>query len=162
SDQAGKKGNPIFDPKGTNRYIKNELHLRLRWQANIPIPKQYDFLGTDIDFGKDGVTLEAQFSNYPFLLNNMLRGEFFFQAKTLLTGKPTGLAVIVTKDGMFPASNSTLYYRQAVRQLNALKQYNMFNVPIRLVGLTTPAIGTINVIWTEYDDPRYSRTVLSE
>lgn len=36
---------------------------------------------------------------------------------------------------MFPASNSTLYYEQAVNQLTALIKYQVFDVPIRLIGL---------------------------
>lgn len=162
SDQKGKQGNPIFDPKGTNRYIRKELVDRLKWRGAIPIPGEFDFLGTDIDYGKDGMIMEVQFSNYPFLLNNMLRAEFFFQSKTLLTGKPTGVSVIVTKGGMFPSSNSTLYYEQAVKQLDALHKFNMFNVPIRLIGLVLERVAVVNATWTEYDDPRYSRTVVSE
>ncbi|MEH2284834.1 MAG: hypothetical protein V7K90_26540 [Nostoc sp.] len=58
-------------------------------------------------------------SNYPFLLNNTLRSELFFKAKTEFVGYPTNLVIIVTKALMFPASNSTLYYEQAVNQLTA-------------------------------------------
>src|SRR5438105_3667740 len=73
SDQAGKQGSPIFDPVATNAYVRKALRDESGWQTGIPIPQEYEFLGIDIDGGKNGVMLEVQFSNYPFLLNNMLR-----------------------------------------------------------------------------------------
>ncbi len=78
SDQAGLQGNPIFDPVGTNSYIKEKL-VSQKWAANISIPVEYSFMGTDVDFGKSKIIIEVQFSNYPFLLNNILRSELFFQ-----------------------------------------------------------------------------------
>jgi hypothetical protein len=158
SDQAGIQGNSIFDPVGTNEYIKSAF-VKRGWQANIPIPTAYKFLGTNIDFGKAGLIIESQFSNYPFLLNNTLRSELFFKAGTTFAGHPTQLVVLITKALMFPASNSTLYYEQAVRQLTALAQYKVFDVPIRLVGLFEQQNVTVPVTWTTYSSVRYSRTV---
>jgi len=158
SDQAGLQGNLIFDPVGTNEYIKDVL-VGTGWLSTITIPAEYAFLGTDVDFGKHGVLLEAQFSNYPFLLNNVLRSELFFKARVPLTGAPTEAVVIVTKAHMFPASNSTLYFEQAERQLTALAKNRVFDVPIRLVGLLERRSTAIAVRWTEYHAPRYSRTV---
>lgn len=157
SDQANIQGSPIFDPVGTNQYIAEGLLAR-DWQAKIMIPQAFSFLGTDVDFGKNGVVVEAQFSNYPFLLNNTLRSELFFRAHTVFHGAPTNLAIIVTKAGMFPSSNSTLYYEQARNQLTALAQYNIFTVPIRLVSLSEN-VGRVEAIWTRYLAARYSRAV---
>ncbi|WP_213361028.1 hypothetical protein [Brachymonas denitrificans] len=157
SDQDGKQGSPIFDPVGTNEYIAAAL-TPLGWGGGIPIPPAFSFLGTDIDFGKNGLLAEIQFSNYPFLLNNTIRSQLFFNAGTVFHGAPTGLVVIVTKAGMFPSSNSTLYYEQAVNQLNALAQNGVFTVPIRLVGLFE-SVGQVNATWTDYAAARYSRTV---
>ena len=159
SDQAGIQGNAIFDPVGTNNYFKEALSEK-GWLSNIPIPKQFSFLGTNVDFGKDGTLLEVQFSNYPFLLNNTIRSELFYKAELPLASKSTELAIIVTKAHMFPASNSTLYYEQAVKQLNELVQYNVFDVPIRLVGLFFPIGKPRDAVFTEYKSPRYSRTVV--
>jgi hypothetical protein len=158
SDQAKIKGNPIFDPVGTNKYIKTAL-INYGWQSNIPIPAPFKFLGTDIDFAKAGIVIEIQFSNYPFLLNNTLRSELFFKSKTEFAGYQTNLVILVTKAQMFPASNSTLYYEQAVNQLTALGQNKVFDVPIRLVGLFEQLNTTIPVVWTEYSSKRYSRNV---
>lgn len=159
SDQAGKQGQAIFDPVGTNEHIAQALTAPSHgWQAGIPIPGQFSFLGTDIDFGKNGVVVEVQFSNYPFLLNNTIRSELFFRAGTVFHQSPTRLIIIVTKAGMFPSSNSTLYYEQAVNQLAALAAHNVFTVPIRLVGLFEPQ-GAISATWTDYSAARYSRTV---
>ncbi len=133
--------------------------VKFAWKANIPIPSEYKFLGTDIDFGKAGVIVESQFSNYPFLLNNTLRSELFFKAGIIFAEQPTQLVVLITKAGMFPASNSTLYYEQAVKQLTALTEYKVFDVPIRLVGLFEAKNTTIPVIWTVYSSTRYSRKV---
>lgn len=158
SDQAGIQGNAIFDPVGTNEYIKAAF-IHDGWQSNIPIPAPYRFLGTDVDFAKTGIIIEIQFSNYPFLLNNTLRSELFFKAKTEFVGYPTNLVIIVTKALMFPASNSTLYYEQAVNQLTALAKNQVFDVPIRLVGLFEQQNTIVPIIWTEYLSKRYSRTV---
>ncbi|MGB3509415.1 MAG: BglII/BstYI family type II restriction endonuclease [Microcoleaceae cyanobacterium] len=153
SSQKGIHGNPIFDPVGTNEYIKREL-VNLGWKANIPIPKQYNFLGQDIDCGKKAVIVEFQFSHYSFLQNNTLRSELFFQAETMFLNSITKLAIIITKASMFPASNSTLYYEQAVKQLTALAQYQVFDVPIRLVGLFENINTTVSSVWTEYQGQR--------
>ena len=67
SDQAGIQGNPIFDPVGTNEYVKTAL-IQYNWQSNLPIPVAYSFLGKEVDFGKAGIIIEIQFSNYPYLL----------------------------------------------------------------------------------------------
>lgn len=159
SDQKQIKGRPIFDPVGTNEHIAARL-TSLGWSAKIGIPPPFSFLGTDVDFGKSGLIVEVQFSNYPFLLNNTLRSELFFRAGTVFHQAPTGLVVIITKGGMFPSSNSTLYYEQAMSQLSALASHQVFTVPIRLVGLFE-ALGTVNAMWTKYKSARYSRTVLT-
>ena len=157
SDQAGKKGTPIFDAVGTNQGIKDGL-LSRGWKAGLAIPDQYRFLGTDVDFAKNEVIAEVQFSNYPFLLNNTIRSELFYRADLRFTHSIVRVVVIVTKAWMFPSSNSTLYYEQAAKQLSELHRNRIFNVPIRLVGLFAP-MGQSTAMWTEYSDPRYSRTV---
>jgi hypothetical protein len=153
SAQAGIHGRPIFDPIGTNEYIKTEL-LKLGWEKNIPIPRQYNFLGTDVDFGKLGLIGESQFSNYPFLLNNTIRAELFFKANIKFGGQNTKLVFIITKAQMFPASNSTLYYEQAIKQLISLAEYNVFDVPLRVVGLFEQVDKTVPVKWTLYGRER--------
>jgi len=158
SDQAKIQGNPIFDPVGTNEYIKAAF-IQYGWQSNITIPKSYSFLGKEIDFGKAGIIIEIQFSHYSFLLNNTLRSELFFKAETKFNGYLTNLLILVTKALMFPASNSTLYYEQAINQLTALTENQVFDIPIRLVGLFEESNTIVPVIWTEYLSERYSRTV---
>ncbi|WP_427161683.1 restriction endonuclease [Aliinostoc sp. HNIBRCY26] len=158
SDQAKIQGNPIFDPVGSNEYIKNSL-VKLGWHSNILVPTAYRFLGKDVDFGKSGIILESQFSNYPFLLNNVLRSELFFKGSINFAGCATKLLVIITKAQMFPASNSTLYYEQAVQQLTALINNRVFDIPIRLIGLFEQKNITISAIYTEYQSTRYSRVV---
>lgn len=157
SDQAKIQGRAIFDPVGTNEHIAVGL-AQMGWSSNIAIPQAFKFLGTGVDFGKDGAIVEVQFSNYPFLLNNTIRSELFFKAGTVFHVAPTGLIFIVTKAAMFPSSNSTLYYEQAVNQLTALAQNGMFSVPVRLVGLFE-SLGSVQANWTDYSAARYSRTV---
>lgn len=156
SDQMGLQGTLIFDPVGTNEYIKNAL-VKLQWQTNIVIPAEYRFLGKAIDFAKAGIILEIQFSNYPFLLNNTLRSELLFKAGTSFAQSSTKIVIIITKAQMFPASNSTLYYEQVVQQLTALIQNNVFEVPMRLVGLFEPQNTITSAISTVYKEKRYSR-----
>jgi len=163
SDQAGMQGARIFDVVGTNRHIKNALtRPGLGWGANIQIPAEYRFLGTDVDFCKSGLLVEAQFSNYPFLLNNILRSERFFQSKLQLCGQAVGAVVIITKGHMFPASNSTLYYEQAVNQLTSLAKIKVFSMPVRLVGLSERTGVPLRIKVTEYENPRYSRQVVAQ
>ncbi len=159
SDQAGIKGSLIFDPVGTNEYVKNRLKRLANWTANYPIPSNFSFLGTDVDFVSNGLLVEIQFSNYPFLLNNTVRSELFFKAGTPLAGKRIEAAIIVTKAKMFPASNSTLYYEQAVRQLQELSRHGVFDVPIRVVGLFEQINEIVDAVFTKYINNRYSRTV---
>ena len=160
SSQKGIHGNPIFDPVGTNEYIKREL-VNLGWKTNVPIPKEYNFFGQDVDCAKKGVIVEFQFSHYSFLQNNTLHSELFFQAETIFSNSITKLAIIITKAWMFPASNRTLYYEQAVNQLTALTQYKVFDVPIRLVGLFESINTTVSSVWTEYQGQR-SRTIKNQ
>lgn len=159
SDQANIQGRAIFDPVGTNEYIAAQLAAAGGWHSKVPIPQSYDFLGTDIDFWKNGALVEVQFSNYPFLLNNIIRSELFFRSQTGFHGAQTGVLVMVTKAGMFPSSNSTLYYEQAVNQLTELATHGVFTVPVRLVGLFEPVGQPITANWTVYSSARYSRTV---
>lgn len=159
SDQAGIQGRPIFDPVGTNEHIRTNLQ-DLGWRHTIPIPAEFEFLGTDVDFAKGALVVEAQFSNYPFLLNNTIRSELFYQAGMTFGAAPTKATIIIAKARMFPASNSTLYYEQAVSQLTALARNNVIRSPLRLVGLFVDRDVPIDVTWSEYSAARYSRTVV--
>jgi len=157
SDQDRKQGSFIFDPVGTNACIKENLEPH-GWRAT-GIEEQYAFLGIDVDFAKAGVIVEAQFSNYPFLLNNLLRSELFFREKVVFAGEPLAVVIMVVKAGMFPASNSTLYYEQALKQLNGLVKFKLFSVPMRLVGLFSPIQRGVVATFTTYSAARYSRSV---
>lgn len=156
SDQAGIKGNLIFNPKGTNAHLKEDLPNR-SWTPNPPIPADYKVLGTDVDFEKDGILLEVQFSNYPFLSNNILRSEMFYKRELVIGDSPVKLLMIVTKAHMFPASQSTLYYEQAVSQLGVLERNNAFDMPVRVIGLFEEIDTTVEAVWTGYEQARHSR-----
>jgi hypothetical protein len=157
SDQGGRQGSLIFDPVGTNAHLKESLGVS-GWRATRIAP-EYAFLGLDVDFAKSGVVLEAQFSNYPFLLNNLIRSEMFFREKVSFDGATMSVVVILVKAAMFPASNSTLYYEQALKQLNGLAKFKLFTVPVRLIGLFSPIKKSVDAVFTTYDAARYSRTV---
>jgi len=158
SDQKGKQGSPIFDPVGTNSSIKNAL-VDIGWRPNVPLPEEYNTFGTDVDFALSGVVAEVQFSNYPFLLNNLLRSQLLYKRKALLDGSPLSILVVITKAGMYPSSNSTLYYEQGQRQLAALSEAKLFDVPVRLIGLGSETGKSIPAKWTDYSAARTSRTV---
>lgn len=161
SDQAGIIGTPIWNAVGNNATIKGELVAR-GWQPNIPIPSAYAYFGKAVDFLKNGVVVEVQFSNYPFLLNNLLRCELFFKAGIELAGTRIEVAVIVVKAKMFTASQSTLYYEQAANQLAALAQNDVFGVPLRLVGLFEAYGSNRPIVWTTYSAARHSRQVRTQ
>lgn len=161
SDQAGIQGRPIFDAVGTNSYLKREF-TKLDWNSNIGIPEEYKFLGTDVDFASGGVIVEVQFANYPFLLNNLLRSELFYKSQTLFADHPTKLLIIIVKARMFPASQSTLYFEQAERQIAALVEGDVIEIPLRLVGLFEEVNSTTQAMWNNYENPRYSRSLVKQ
>tara|TARA_R110000744_G_C19366200_1_gene561934 strand:+ start:2353 stop:3024 length:672 start_codon:yes stop_codon:yes gene_type:complete len=134
SQQRGIEGSLIFDPVGTNAYIKKALENH-SWGTNTPIPSDYQNLGTDVDFTQSGILVEVQFSNYPFVANNAVRTEILRKAKQPVGGHQIDGLVIVTKAHMFPASNSTLYYEQAVSIISQMDEHGVLDVPIRVVGL---------------------------
>ncbi len=134
---------------------------RERGWRTIPVPADLREFGHDWDAAKRETLAEWQFSNYPFLWNNCIRSEAVYKAGVELPelGVVKGL-VVVTKGGLFPASNSSLYFEQARAQFAAATNFNAFTIPIRLVGLTIePQVDRYQAIWTEYAD-RTSRTAL--
>ena len=155
SDKRGKKNNFIFDPKGTNEEIKKEL-IKKNWISNLKIPDNFNPLGKGIDFFKNGIIVEVQFSNYPFLLNNVIRSELFYKNSKILTKKIECL-IIITKVRAFPSSNSTLYFEQAENQLDLLSDNNLFSIPIILLGLNSEINKKQKIIWSKYKEARYSR-----
>jgi hypothetical protein len=159
SDQAGKKGRPIFDPVASNAAIKTALEMK-GWPTNIEIPAEVAFLGTDVDFFRRGLLVEAQFSNYPFFLNNVVRSALLAKSHALLDGETVHAVAIITKGHMFPSSNSTLYYEQAVKQLKEFAKYGVFDVPVRVVGLQEDTGSPVPAVWNEYPG-RYSRAASS-
>lgn len=159
SDQEGIKGQGIFDPVGTNEYLKQKLITTNIWKTNVPIPKEYKFLGKEVDFINRSTLVEAQFSNYPFLLNNLIRSQLFINSNVCFDGFPISMLVIITKTNYIPSSNSTLYFEQAVNQINALVAAKVCNIPVRIVGLTENPNMSFNAVWTYYASSRYSRTI---
>jgi len=162
SDQAGRIGSPIFDPKATNAYLCLESQER-GWRV-IPVPEELRSFGVDWDAGKGATLVEWQFSNYPFLWNNVIRSEAVHNSEIVLPGMhPIKALIIVTKSGLLPASNSTLYYEQGRAQLRTVTAFGAFSLPIRLVGLTIAnRVSSVGAIWSEYANPRYDRTPLNQ
>ena len=161
SDQASKIGEPIFDPKGTNAKLTTAA-AALGWNK-IPVPDSLRPFGLDWDGGKGTVIAEWQFSNYPFLWNNVIRSEAVFQSKARLPqlSGPVEALIVVTKSGRLPSSNSTLYYEQARAQLNTVTTLGVFELPIRIVGLTIEDGATeVDIAWNTYQE-RYGRVAVS-
>lgn len=156
SQQSGIIGNAIFDPKATNSFLTETLRTH-GWKA-VPVPPSLTEFGVDWDGGKGTTLAEWQFSNYPFLWNNVIRTEAVVKSGLSLAGFGVAKALIViTKSGLFPSSNSTLYYEQAHAQLKTVTQLGAFDVPIRLVGLSIPQDAReLDVVWSAYPG-RYSR-----
>lgn len=159
--QAGIGGRPIFDPKATNAYLTSHA-LALGWRI-IPVPADLREFGTDWDAGKRASLAEWQFSNYPFLWNNVIRSEAVYKSGVRLENLEAIKAlIVVTKSGAFPSSNSSLYYEQAKAQLSSVTKFKTFSIPIRLVGLTiAPEIESVAVTWSEYEG-RTSRTLIRQ
>lgn len=157
SDQAGRDRSPIFDPKATNAALTSAMGS-MDW-TKVSVPQDLQPFGLDWDGGKGEVLVEYQFSNYPFLWNNIIRTEAVYKsAATIapLTGS-VGALIIITKSGSLPASNSTLYFEQARAQIDTVTRLDVFEIPIRLVGITVgPENDSVIADWNEYPG-RYSR-----
>lgn len=160
SDQDGIQGSPVFNPKGTNAAIKSSLAEARGWTPNPPIPDAFSFLGTDVDFARNGLLVESQFSNYPFFLNNLLRSELFYRNAVEISGCAIRALIMITKDRMFPASNSTLYYQQGVEQTRNLTKFDLISIPVRVVGLKVPPDVPMGAVYSEYRAARYARAVV--
>lgn len=156
--QKNKNLSPIFDPVGTNRLIKEMLIPD--WEPNLSIPKNYKDLGTDVDYYKDGSIIEVQFSNYPFLANNLLRSEVFFKSNELIFKDRVKNLTFITKSKKLPSSNSSLSYEQAENQLDIWRENEMFSIPVRLIGITIDETTFEEGIWTEYSG-RTSTEIIS-
>lgn len=159
SDQRERLGAPIFDPKATNALLTARA-AAYGWDK-VPVPSELRPFGSDWDAGKGPVLAEWQFSNYPFLWNNIIRTEAIFQSEAMLPqlGHRVEAMVVVTKSGAFPSSNSTLYFEQAHAQIDTVTALGVFNVPIRLVGITIPSdAASLEVDWNQYPE-RYGRQV---
>lgn len=74
-----------------------------------------------------------------------------------IRGHRVKAVVIITKAHLFPASNSTLYYEQAVNQMREFTKHGVFDVPTRVAGLFEETGIPRPAIWTEYPG-RYSRS----
>ena len=66
-----------------NKCSLKELFNSKNWECNLKIPNKFNSLGKDIDFYKDNLLLEVQFSSYPFLLNNIIRSELFHKNEAI-------------------------------------------------------------------------------
>ena len=162
SDQAGKQGRLIFDPVGANEAIKTALAGQ-GWSQRPRIPREWSAFGVDVDFDKQGVLVEVQFSNYPFLSNNVMRANLFFAERVALPEVgAVKCAVVVTKAKLFEASNSTLYYEQAVRQIQLLLTSASIHLPLRVLGLMAERGAIAPAVFTSYHTSRQSRTVLQQ
>ncbi|MFI5684031.1 hypothetical protein [Streptomyces sp. NPDC051636] len=161
SGQEGLNGQAIFDPKATNK-ILTENAAKYGW-SKIAVPEPLRAFGNDWDAGKNSVLAEWQFSNYPFLWNNINRSQVVAGNGWTLAGmnsRPKAL-IIVTKSGCLPASQSTLYFEQATAQMEAVFSALELDLAIRLVGLKIPANSTrITASWNVYSG-RTSRSVIS-
>jgi hypothetical protein len=160
SDQANRTDRLIFSPVASNAHIGKALTAR-GWTAAIPFPDTHQALGIGGDYGKGGILLEAQFSNYPFLLNNVVRTNVLYNAQLPLAMMgPIEAAIIVTKGKLFDAANSTLYYEQAVQHVEFMVKGNSVQVPLRLIGLMADRGIPQRARLVEYHAKRYSRTLI--
>jgi hypothetical protein len=151
------KGEAIFDPKAINLALLGGAETK-GWSP-MSLPAELSAFGVHWDSGKNRTLAEWQFSNYPFLANNVIRTEAAFQRNIPLFGEDGVEALlIVTKSCVFPSSQSTLYYEQAKAQLEVAVALEMLSLPIRLIGLgIDPGEPKFNAVWTTYRG-RTSRT----
>jgi len=161
SGQEGRTERLVFDPKATNAYMKAALG-GLGWTNDNPIPPELSAFGKHVDHGKAGVLVEAQFSNYPFLPNNVMRAEVFYTLRTNLPGMGrVECAIIVTKCKLFDAAQSTLHFEQAVKQLQVLHALGHVSVPMRVIGLCVRRGERVRATRSSYAQASWDRVAVN-
>ncbi|MFD8937802.1 hypothetical protein ACFV0R_21520 [Streptomyces sp. NPDC059578] len=161
SGQAGLDGRAIFDPKATNRILTAGMAAH-GWHK-INVPTSLRAFGTDWDAGRNAVLAEWQFSNYPFLWNNIIRSQVVARNGWQLNGMSSAprALLVVTKSGCLPASQSTLYFEQGKAQMESVLSALDLNLAIRLVGLTIDEHASfVTASWNGYAG-RTSRSVIT-
>jgi hypothetical protein len=160
SNEKGKKDRLVFNPKGTNAHMK--VHLAKKgWKNDIPIPADLSAFGIHVDHGKGGLLVETQFSNYPFFPNNVVRAHLFHARGTnFATMGKVEAALIVTKCKMFDASQSTLYYEQAVEQLKIMDALGLVKVPMRIVGVCVDRGVAVSAVESTYKEKNWDRKAI--
>ncbi len=157
--EAGLEGEPNFDPKATNRELTNAAE-EFGWRK-VAVPRELAEFGTDWDVGKGGTLAEFQFSHYAFLWNNIIRTEIAYRAGWRTAGAtPLRALLHISKSALLPSSKSSLYFEQAVQQVESAAKVDAFTIPIRLIGLTVPDGESFPVDWNTYPG-RTSRTRLT-
>ena len=58
----------------------------------------------------------------------------FYKSKTKFNTIEIQLLVIITKGKTIPSSNSSLYYEQAISQINSFVEENIIMMPILVIG----------------------------
>lgn len=152
-NQKDRENETIFDPIGTNAAIKNEL-VNLGWDAGVGFVDPGYSSGKDIDFWKNGVGVEVQFSHYTSLDSDMNRLERLYEDVLELKGNrevKAGVVVVVSQD--MPTSQSVAHFQQAVER--AAKSIS--SIPTFMFGIQPPKQGE-DVFYCTYPKPR-SRTL---
>jgi len=145
--QAGRIGSAVFDPKATN------LHLKAKLRQEVGGPSQSQ------ETSRRLVTTGTA-ARVKRLLSGSSRTIVHKTRLKLPEMSPIKGLIIVTKSGLFPAAQSSLYFEQAEAQLASATALGIFTIPIRLVGLTIKSqVDEYEAVWTEYAD-RTSRTAL--
>ena len=153
SNQTGKKGEPVFDPVGTNAYLNERLSQAGWIKPGIPRTSPLAVFGTGLDWGEQGLLVEVQFSNYPFCLNNLARAEVLQREQFSLSGHPVEDLILISKARMFPSANSSLHYEQAVGQLQIMMEgHDIFRIPTLVVGLFEKTNKIVKVVWSSYGE----------
>jgi hypothetical protein len=159
SGQEGRDKFLVFDPIGTNKALAALLDKK-GW-VKFPIPTQFKAFGKDVDFAKNGLLAEAQFSNYPFFANNVLRSELLYRQPSPPADQRVTSVLIITKGVIFDSAQSTLYYEQAVKQLQLLGTQRIIQIPVRVIGLMGEAGVNLRAVQTLYSKSQ-SRTTAKE
>lgn len=127
-------GEPIFSPSMNNATLRAGF-AREGWLCGVPLLTPTPASGRDVDFYKQGVVVEAQFSHYGLLQGDFARMEGLYTGPLALRG---GLSVecgvVIVVNRAMPTSQSVSRADQAVGRAAPLAP----TIPVAVVDVLPP------------------------
>ena len=140
--QKGRTSDLIFSPSQSNTAIENAF-IAAGWEAGVSLTNPGYDTGRNIDFYKNGVAIEVQFSHYGLCMTDISRMERLFTRNLHLHPSPEGTlrpvvaGVEIVIDRSMPASQSVTHMDILRTRGAPIAQ----KLPLLMVGILPPQSG---------------------